>query len=99
MNLISHTIDILAEDKLLTAFLVKNLGYSTLLKSGLLTDAIEMTDGEYRDPEIMLFLILELTGSAAHSAIVSSDPVGITQLKPHLLKAISAILEEYRKDR
>lgn len=97
LTLISRTIDILAEDKLLTAFLVKNLGYSTLMKSGLLEEAITLADGAYRDPEIMLYLILELTGSASYSAITLSDPVNITELKPHLLGAISAILEQYKK--
>ena len=50
----------------------------------------------FRDPEIMLYLILELTGSASYSAIVSNEPVNIEELKPHLLLAISAILIQYR---
>ena len=97
LTLISRTIDILAEDKLLTAFLVKNLGYSTLMKSGLLEEAVALAGDAYRDPEIMLYLILELTGSASYSAITGSDPVSITELKPHLLGAISAILTQYKK--
>ncbi|MCR4585997.1 MAG: TetR/AcrR family transcriptional regulator [Lachnospiraceae bacterium] len=98
LRLISRTIDILAEDKLLAAFLVKNLGYSTLQKSGLLKEAVEMAGGAYKDPEIMLCLILELTGSASYSAIAAAEPVNISELKPHLLGAISAILEKYRKE-
>ena len=97
LGLISRTMDILAEDRLLATFLVKNFGYSTLSKSGLLEEAIAMTGGAYRDPEIMLYLILELTGSASYSAIVNSEPVNIEELKPHLLKAISAILTQYKK--
>ena len=97
LKLVSRTIDILSEDKLLTTFLVKNLGYSTLMKTGLLEEAMELGGDAYRDPEIMLYLIFELTGSASYSAIVSSDPVNITELKPHLLNAISSILEQYKK--
>ena len=97
LSLISRSMDILAEDRLLATFLVKNFGYSTLSKSGLLEEAIAMTGGDYRDPEIMLYLILELTGSASYSAIVNSEPVNIEELKPHLLKAISAILAQYKQ--
>ncbi len=97
LSLISRSMDILAEDRLLASFLVKNFGYSALSKSGLLEEAIAMSGGAYRDPEIMLYLILELTGSASYSAIVSNEPVNIEELKPHLLLAISAILIQYRK--
>ncbi len=95
-KVISQTMDILAKDKLLSAFLVKNLGYSTLSRSGLLEDAIKLTKGEYKDPEIMLYLILELTGSAAYSAIVTAEPVSADMLKPHLLNSVSAILKTYK---
>ncbi len=51
----------------------------------------------YRDPDIMLFLIIEMTSATGHSAIMYRDPVDLAGLKPHLHTAIRNIMNEYRE--
>ncbi len=50
-----------------------------------------------RDPEIMLFLIIELVSSTCYSAILYEDPVDLTQLKPHLFEVIRSIIAAHEK--
>ena len=47
---------------------------------------------KFRDPEIMLFLIVELVGSAGYSSIIYGDPVNLAELKPYLADAIRSII-------
>ena len=47
---------------------------------------------KFRDPEIMLFLIVELVGSAGYSSIIYGDPVDLAELKPYLADAIRSII-------
>ena len=53
-----------------------------ILKSGL----------EFREPEIMLSMIVELAGSAGYSSIMYNEPVPLDELKPYLADAIRAII-------
>ncbi|MDO4647675.1 MAG: TetR/AcrR family transcriptional regulator [Eubacteriales bacterium] len=50
----------------------------------------------FRDPEIMLFTIIELVGSTCHSCILYHQPTSIEDYKPHLHRAIHGILESFR---
>ncbi len=49
----------------------------------------------YRDPEIMLFTIIELVGSTCHSCILYSQPLPIQEYKPYLYRAIAGIMESF----
>ncbi len=55
-------------------------------------------DGAFTDPEVMLFLIIELVGSTCKSAILYEDPVNIEELKPHLYQMIRLIIKTYEKE-
>lgn len=48
-----------------------------------------------RNPEILLFLIVELAGSASFSTILEKDPIGFEELKPELYHAIRAIIRSF----
>ena len=109
LKLCSTTIDILASDKILTRFLVKNLSFG-MFKFGelrindtptpfyaLVDEALSRSKVKYRDPEIMLYLIFELIGSASYGSITDSVPVPISELKPHLLKNVSNIMKLYEE--
>jgi len=56
---------------------------------------IEKSEVKFKDPEIMLFLIVELVGSAGYSAIIQEDPCGLDELKPHLHRCIHSIIENH----
>ncbi len=109
LRLCSTTIDILASDKILTRFLVKNLSFG-MFKFGelnindtatpfytLVDEALKRSKVKYRDPEIMLYLIFELIGSASYSSITDEVPVPITELKPHLLENARNIMKLYEE--
>lgn len=111
LKLCSTTIDILAADKILTRFLVKNLSFG-MFKFGelrindtptpfyaLVDEALGRSKVKYRDPEIMLYLIFELIGSASYGSITDSVPVPINELKPHLLENVSNIMKLYEEAR
>jgi AcrR family transcriptional regulator len=54
-------------------------------------------DGLYDEPEIMMYMIMELVGSACYSSILHGEPVGIDRLKPHLLETSRQILKSHHK--
>ncbi len=46
----------------------------------------------YKNPEIMLYLIIELVGSTCCNAVVNSEPCPMDDLRPCLMNAIRAIM-------
>lgn len=52
----------------------------------------------YRDPELMMYLILELISGASFNAILYEQPVPLEELKPHLYETVACILKNYRED-
>ncbi|HCT90514.1 MAG TPA: TetR family transcriptional regulator [Lachnospiraceae bacterium] len=52
----------------------------------------------YRDPELMMYLILELISGTSFNAILYEQPVPLEELKPHLYETVKCILKNYRED-
>ena len=48
-----------------------------------------------KEPEIMLFMIVELISSTCYSAILYKEPADIDTLKPYLYSTIKAIINEH----
>ena len=48
-----------------------------------------------REPDIMVFLIIELAGSTAFSTILENDPVSFAELKPYLYDSIRSIIRNH----
>ncbi|MBP5608336.1 MAG: helix-turn-helix transcriptional regulator [Lachnospiraceae bacterium] len=105
LELSSSIIDILAKDKTLTFFLVKNLSFGVFQREdknregldfhAMVHEILEHSQKKYRDPEILLFLLFEFLGSASYSSVIEGVPVPITELKPHLLDTLKGILKMY----
>ena len=57
---------------------------------------LEEAPYEFTDPEIMLFMIIELVSSTCYSAILYSEPCTLSELKPHLYDTIRIIIERHR---
>ena len=109
--LVDHIMDELSENKVLLSFISKNLTWR-IFKRALLSQTphdneitfIEIyhekilgaKEEHFRDPEIMLFLIIELVGSTCKSAILYEDPTNLDEIKPHLYAAIRMIIQSYR---
>ncbi|MDO4473798.1 MAG: TetR/AcrR family transcriptional regulator [Eubacteriales bacterium] len=48
-----------------------------------------------KDPEIMIFMIIELVNAATYSAIIGNGPVSLARLLPYLNDAIRAIIRNH----
>ncbi|MBQ4465409.1 MAG: TetR/AcrR family transcriptional regulator [Oscillospiraceae bacterium] len=99
----------LAENQALLTFIAKNLSwgiFKTALTTPITEDDINFADVfnamlleapyEFKEPEIMLFLIVELVSSACYSAILYQDPCDLPSLKPHLYQTIRMIIRDHQ---
>lgn len=59
------------------------------------TDLIQNSNRTFRDPEIMLFMMIELVSATCYSSILYKEPVAIDKLKPHLYTEIRHIVEDH----
>ena len=106
--IINHIVDELNSNQTLLTFISKNLSWG-IFKEALTTkvasDDINFKDVYYEminaedisleEPEIMLFLIVELVSSTCYSAILYKEPAGIDTIKPYLFKTVRAIIREH----
>ena len=102
-------LDYLNDNKPLLTFMYKDLSWGVFKKA--LTETtiddedinfnylynlmVQNAKAEIHDPEIMLFLIIELVGATAYSSIIYNDPIDLDKLKPHLYNTIRNIIKEY----
>ena len=106
--LVDNIINQFCEDKSLLAFISKNLSWGIFKTSiinpsddsdiffyNIYTRLINREDVNFVDPEIMLFMIIELVSSTCYSAILYSEPVDIEQLKPYLFDNIKSIMKRH----
>lgn len=106
--IMDYVLDELAANKGLLAFIYKDLSWAVFKKA--LTTQVSSDDvdfGEvyhkmiaesgkkFKDPEVMLFLIIELVGSTGYSSIMYSDPVSLEDLKPQLEIVVRNIVKQY----
>ena len=103
-----HIINALNNNQTLLTFISKNLSWG-IFKEALTTNVAE-DDINFRyiyyemlsesglnlkEPEIMLFMIVELISSTCYSAILYKEPADIDTLKPYLYSTIKAIINEH----
>lgn len=109
--MVNDIVDSLTENKLLLMFISKNLGlgfFKNVLDGSMMTeypafsqaydDIIKETEGHIDNPRLMMYMIVELTGSCIYSSILHSDPVPIEELKPHLFKTINGIINQFSSE-
>ncbi|SEA23676.1 transcriptional regulator, TetR family [Lachnospiraceae bacterium NK3A20] len=103
-----NIVDQLSEDKLTLRFITKNLSWGILKHemSTIQTNvfegeinfidhfraAFDESDVKYKNPEVLMYMIVELVGSASYSSILNGDPLPIEELRPYLREAIKAIM-------
>ena len=106
--IMNYVLDELDANKGLLAFIYKDLSWA-VFKKALTTPAgsedvdfgevyrkmIEESEIKFRDPEVMLFLIIELVGSTGYSSIMYNDPVSLNDLKPHLEQTVRGIIKAH----
>jgi len=106
--IMDYVLDELEANKGLLAFIYKDLSWA-VFKKALTTPVssedvdfgevyrhmIEESELHFRDPEVMLFMIIELVGSTGYSSIMYKDPVSLEDLKPHLELAARSIIRQF----
>ena len=108
--IMDYVLDELAANKALLAFIHKDLSWAVFKKA--LTSPssssevdftevyhkmLEESGYEFTEPEVMLFLIIELVGSTGFSSILYNDPVSLDALKPHLEETVRSIIKQHIK--
>lgn len=106
--LVDHIINQLNNNKSLLTFISKNLSWG-IFKSALISPTnqtdlnfydiyVELLDKSprpFKDPEVMVFMIVELVSSTCYSSILYKEPVAIEQLKPHIYQAIRHMIKDH----
>lgn len=107
--IVNHIINQLNENQELLTFISKNLSWG-VFKTALTTPIADkdvnfadiyhemLSDAPYyfKEPEIMLFLIVELVSSSCYSAILFQEPCNLETLKPHLYESIRLIIQAHK---
>lgn len=108
MHIMDYIADYLYMHKDITRFIAKNLSWAlfkkTLLDSPgersennefneLYNEIISSSREKVRDPQILLFLIVELIGSTCTSVILEEEPASFEVYKPYLNAAIESIIK------
>ena len=106
--LIDNIINQLVEDKTLLSFISKNLSWgvfkNVLIGAGEYSEvnfydvyhSMFQDEGKFKDPEVMVFMMIELVGATCYSSILYSEPVGIGELKPYIFHTIRGIMAAHR---
>lgn len=101
-----HVINELNDNKILLRFISKNLSWGVfhdMLVTGGEDDSgftfydgyralLEESGRKFRNPELMLYMIVELINSTCHNVILMQEPVKLEELKPELYGVICDII-------
>lgn len=105
--MIDHVLDSLEGDSAKVGFIAKNLSWSVFKQvTGdpseeradfitLYNRIIAGAPKDIKEPEIMLFMIVELVSSTCHSAILYSEPVSLEKLKPYVYRSVNDIIDRH----
>lgn len=106
--IMDYVLDELAANKGLLSFIYKDLSWAVFKRaltspmtnedidfSEVYQQMIEESGLKLRDPEVMLFMIIELVGSTGYSSIMYSDPITLEELKPHLEETVRGIIKAH----
>lgn len=98
----------LSEDRVLLRFITKNLSWALIKRDVSLLDTPDRENisfqtrveelfcesaVQYRNPEVLLYMIVEFIGSTCYSSIIEAEPLPFEKLRPDLLGAIRAIMK------
>ncbi len=95
----------LEADKRLLVFIAKNLSWGVFhnLMVSINEDSgysfydgyqtmLEQSGRKFRNPELMLYMIVELVNASCHNVILNEEPVTLAELKPELYNVIRDII-------
>ncbi len=97
-------IDQLNADKSLLNFISKNLSWGIFKNemvhssdngvdfASIFEESFRLSPIKYKNPEVMVFMLIELISSTCYSSILYNEPLPIEELKPYLFQAIRDIM-------
>lgn len=104
--LVDNIIEQFNADKSLLNFISKNLSWGIFKNELTSSDddsfdldfndiytIFENSTKTYKNPEILLFMIVEFVSSTCYSSILYNEPVNIGELKPYLFDAIRQLIK------
>lgn len=108
--IINNIVNQLNEDKSLLKFISKNLSWG-IFKNALISGnsedisfiniydkMLEDAPKKLHDPEIKLFMIVELVSSTIYSSILYNEPVELNSLKPYLYSTVKMIITNHETE-
>ena len=108
--IIDSILNDLESDHILMKFIEKNLSFSLFSSQmqNTLDDVSLHLKDEFKqralqngydipDPDVVLYMIVDMTGSTCYNSILFNQPVPIEEFKPYLFQAIRSILRSYKK--
>ncbi len=106
--LVDNILNQLNENKRLLRFIAKNLSWGIFRHAILnipaekgknvedfINKLFEEADQEFRNPEMLLFMIIELVNSTAHNVILYKQPVELPELKADLYPLIRQMIHNF----
>ncbi len=104
---IDYIINHLAKNKMLLKFISKNLSFglynekiiklmddNNIKVKELFIDGIKKHNINIKNPDVTLFMIIELVSSTCFSSVINNMPLSINEYKPYLYNTIKTILNE-----
>lgn len=101
--IVDHIIEQFKKNKTLLNFISKNLSWG-IFKNELINDTSDIdisnifqtvfkeSAKKYENPEVLVYMIIEMTGSTCYSPILYNSPLPIDELKPYLYNSIRQII-------
>lgn len=109
--IIDYILDVLSKNHSLLLFIAKNLAWGVFKDAfeekmpdenyhfyDSYLQLLAKSNVTYKNPELMLFTIIELVGATCYSCILYQQPVSLEEYKPYLHKSIDRILESFSED-
>lgn len=107
INIIDYLIDRLNDNKELLEFIAKDLSWgvfgdrvasfmdnSSLELLDMFKKGIDENNINIKNPDLTLYMIIELTSSMVYSSITKNKPLPIEKIKPYLYKKIRSLLND-----
>ena len=108
--IVNYIINVLSKNTILLKFISKNLSWGVYSKTvnkiyqkkendenslyNLFIKGISEQNIKLKNPEVTLYMILELVSSTCFNSILYDEPVPIEEYKPYLYDAIRRLLHE-----
>lgn len=108
--LLDQIVEELRKNPLLLQLISKHLGWG-IFKNALVEHSdpaqqniyeiymklLQESGKEYKNPEVMIYMIIELIGGSCYNSILHKQPAPIDQLKPYLYDTVKSIIKNNEK--